>query len=161
MEILKLISKDNIGLKVRKKAIVQKSRVIKNMLEEGEEEDDTELKINVNKNILLKIIEFVEHNFNKEYIEIKKPIFSSKMENLTNKWNAEFIDHLDKNTLFELVTASDYLNIKCLLDLSCAKIATMIKGKTPQEIRKTFDIINDFTPEEETRVMEENTWLHK
>jgi len=25
----------------------------------------------------------------------------------------------------------------------------MIKGKTPEEIRKHFNIINDFTPEEE------------
>ena len=25
----------------------------------------------------------------------------------------------------------------------------MIKGKTPEEIRKLFNIVNDFTPEEE------------
>jgi hypothetical protein len=28
----------------------------------------------------------------------------------------------------------------------------MIKGKTPEEIRKTFNIVNDFTPEEEAQV---------
>ena len=28
----------------------------------------------------------------------------------------------------------------------------MIKGKTPEEIRKLFNIVNDFTPEEEVRV---------
>jgi len=27
----------------------------------------------------------------------------------------------------------------------------MIKGKTPEEIRKLFNIANDFTPEEEVR----------
>ena len=27
-------------------------------------------------------------------------------------------------------------------------VANMIKGKTPEEIRKTFNIRNDFTPEE-------------
>lgn len=32
----------------------------------------------------------------------------------------------------------------------------MIKGKTPAEIRRTFNIINDFTPEEEAQVQEEN-----
>ena len=41
------------------------------------------------------------------------------------------------------------MDINSLLDLSCAKVATLIKGKTPEEIRKTFNIINDFTPEEE------------
>ena len=29
----------------------------------------------------------------------------------------------------------------------------MIKGKTPEEIRKLFNIVNDFTPEEEVRYM--------
>ena len=28
-------------------------------------------------------------------------------------------------------------------------LANMIKGKTPEEIRKLFSVVNDFTPEEE------------
>lgn len=28
----------------------------------------------------------------------------------------------------------------------------MIKGKSPEEIRATFNIVNDFTPEEESKV---------
>ncbi|RYG54463.1 hypothetical protein EON66_07085 [archaeon] len=31
-------------------------------------------------------------------------------------------------------------------------------GKTPEDIRKTFGIKNDFTPEEEAQVREENRW---
>ena len=44
----------------------------------------------------------------------------------------------------------------------------MIKGKSPEEIRNTFNIVNDFTPEEESKVQlftisdrqirEENKW---
>ncbi|KAK6773825.1 hypothetical protein RDI58_029064 [Solanum bulbocastanum] len=50
------------------------------------------------------------------------------------------------------------LNIKRLLDLTCQTVATMIKGKTPEEICKTFNIKNDFTPEEEEEVRRENAW---
>jgi len=34
----------------------------------------------------------------------------------------------------------------------------MIKGKTPDEIRETFNITNDFTPEEEEQIRRENEW---
>merc|ERR1712107_485144 len=33
-------------------------------------------------------------------------------------------------------------------DISSKTVANMIKGKTPEEIRKTFNIKNDFTPSE-------------
>ena len=39
-----------------------------------------------------------------------------------------------------------------LLDVTCKTVANMIKGKTPEEIRKTFNIKNDFTQAEEEQV---------
>ena len=36
--------------------------------------------------------------------------------------------------------------------MTCKTVANMIKGKTPEEIRKTFNIKNDFTPSEEEQV---------
>jgi S-phase kinase-associated protein 1 len=37
-------------------------------------------------------------------------------------------------------------------------VASLIKGKTPENIRKTFNIVNDFTPEEEANIIAENKW---
>ena len=37
----------------------------------------------------------------------------------------------------------------------------MIKGKTPDEIRKTFNIKENFTPEEEEQVRKENGWCEE
>jgi S-phase kinase-associated protein 1 len=37
----------------------------------------------------------------------------------------------------------------------------MIKGKTVEEIRKTFNIVNDFTPEEESQIKKENEWAEE
>jgi len=41
------------------------------------------------------------------------------------------------------------MDIKSLLDLTCAKVATEIKARSVPQIRKYFSIENDFTPEEE------------
>ncbi len=112
---------------------------------------------------------------------------------------------VDQELLFELILAANYMDIKPLLDLTCATVASMIKGKTPEEIRaqrrprittnfekkttdrrlswrrsqgdasrsmktaasretaagKTFNIVNDFTPEEEAQVREENKWCEE
>ena len=37
----------------------------------------------------------------------------------------------------------------------------MIKGKSPEEIRKTFNIQNDFTPDEEEQIRRENEWAEE
>ena len=50
------------------------------------------------------------------------------------------------------------MDIKALLDVGCTTVANMIKGKSPEEIRKTFNIQNDFTPEEEDQIRRENEW---
>ncbi|KAB0382457.1 hypothetical protein FD755_004374 [Muntiacus reevesi] len=54
-----------------------------------------------------------------------------------------------------------YLDIKVLLDVTCKTVPSMIQGKTPEEIQKTFNIKNDFTEEEEAHVCIENQWCEK
>ena len=61
-----------------------------------------------------------------------------------------------------LFQAANYLDIKSLLDLTCKTVADYIKQcKTPQEIRRRFNIKNDFTPEEEEEVRKENAWCEE
>jgi S-phase kinase-associated protein 1 len=54
--------------------------------------------------------------------------------------------------------AANYLDIKALLDLTCQTVADMMKGKTPDQIRATFNIENDYTADEEEEVRRENQW---
>ena len=54
-----------------------------------------------------------------------------------------------------------YSFVQGLLDVTCKTVANMIKGKTPEDIRKTFNIKNDFTPSEEEQVRKENEWCEE
>ncbi|KAJ1362089.1 Skp1- protein [Parelaphostrongylus tenuis] len=72
-------------------------------------------------------------------------------------WDMEFLK-VDQATLFDLINAANYLDIKGLLCVSCKTVANMIRGKTPEEIRRIFNIRNDFTPEEEEEIRKEDAW---
>ena len=115
---------------------------------------------NVKKVILEKVVSFCTHLRDNEPPEIEKPLKSANMSELTTQWYSEFIN-LDQEVLFDVILAANYLDIKHLLDLSCAKVASMIKNKTVPEIRRFFNIENDFTPEEEAQIMEENQWAEE
>jgi len=56
------------------------------------------------------------------------------------------------------VQAANYLNIGGLLDLTCKAVADQMRGKTPEQMRAHFNIKNDYTPEEEAEVRNENKW---
>lgn len=112
---------------------------------------------NVKSQVLQKVIQFCEHHLEEPMTEIEKPLKSQNMADVVQKWYADFVD-VEQVLLFELILAANYMDIKPLLDLTCATVASMIKGKSPEDIRQTFNIANDFTPEEEAQVREENKW---
>ena len=82
------------------------------------------------------------------------------MTEIVQEWYATFVA-VDQEFLFELILAANYMDIKPLLDLTCATVASMIKGKTPDEIQKHFNIDNQLTPEEEAQIREENKWCEE
>jgi S-phase kinase-associated protein 1 len=56
------------------------------------------------------------------------------------------------------------MEIQPLLDLACACVAAMTKGKSPQELKELFKIDTElrvFTPEEEAKIREENRWAEQ
>lgn len=112
---------------------------------------------NVSSNILAKVIEYCKYHVENEPGEGEG---AKASEEDMKQWDNKFVE-VEQSTLFELILAANYMDIKPLLDLTCATVASMIKGKTPEEIRKTFNIVNDFTPEEEAQVREENKWCEE
>ncbi len=127
------------------------------MVEDGDEDEEYPL-LNVKSAILNKVVEYCNYHKEVPAEEITKPLRSANLaECNVSEWDIEYVN-IEKEILFELILAANYMDIKPLLDLCCAKVASMIRGKTVEQIRSEFNIVNDFTPEEEARVREENKW---
>lgn len=101
------------------------------------------------------VIEFLKHlKEGNPPPEIEKPLRSNDLKDVTTEWYANFIDK-DDDTVQDIILAANFLDIKELLALSCAKMGSVIRGLTIPEFRKRFNIENDFTPEEEAEPFDE------
>jgi S-phase kinase-associated protein 1 len=117
--------------------VANMSELVKTMMDEDADEDDgpTEIPLpNVKAQVLRKVIEFCEHHLQEPMTEIEKPLKSQNMADVVQKWYADFVD-LEQVLLFELILAANYMDIKPLLDLTCATVASMIKGKTVSRVQ--------------------------
>ncbi|KAJ7296970.1 hypothetical protein O6H91_12G082300 [Diphasiastrum complanatum] len=133
-------------------AVAFQSQILKFVIEDTGKASAVPLP-NVTGKILAKVIEYCKYHLDLHKSSDEKAISEEDVK----AWDADFVK-VDQETLFELIVAANYLDIERLLDLTCQTIADMIKGKTPEEIRKTFNIKNDFTPDEEEDVRRENQW---
>ncbi len=153
--MITLVSSDGEKMQISAKA-AQRSQLVKGIIEDYP--DDAEVPLNnVKSSILKKIKEYLEHYQDSDPKEIERPLASQNYQDCVDAWDFEFIN-IELDTIFEIILAANYMDIKPLLELASSKIASIIKGKTPEEIRKIFNIQNDFTPEEEQQIRDENQW---
>ncbi|PNH01761.1 SKP1-like protein 4 [Tetrabaena socialis] len=138
--MIKLISSDGAQFEVEDDVALQ-AVTIRNIIEDAGTDDPIPL-ANVSGATLAKVLDYCRQHVAAVVDE---------------QWDSDFVA-VDKETLFSIVLAANYLNIEGLLHLTCRTIAGMIAGKSPEEIRQTFNIKNDFTPEEEEQVRQENKW---
>lgn len=86
------------------------------------------------------------------------PLAFNELSKLVQPWYAKFVE-IDRELLFDLVAAANYMHIKPLLDLSCLAVSIMIKGKSAHELRTIFNIQADLTDEERAQIDRENAWV--
>ena len=108
--------------------------------------------------ILKLVIQFMIKHRDDPLKKIEKPIKTTSLKEIVGEWDAEFVN-LEQEPLFKLILAANYLDMPDLLELGICKLATMVKGKDPEEIKRLFNIEPDITPEEEKMVRDSNPWI--
>ncbi|OQS02826.1 S-phase kinase-associated protein 1A [Thraustotheca clavata] len=110
----------------------------------------------IESSLMKKVASFIMYHQHNPMKSIEKPIPSNNIYDAVEVWDADYITELDIAALFDLILAANQLGIKSLEDLGCAAAAALMKGKTLEEIRETFQIPSEFTPEEEKQICQHN-----
>ena len=157
-KILILISSDSEKISISSK-VCQKSTLVKGMIEDFPNETQFPM-YEIKGRVLKKIKDYLEYYEDKEPKQIEKPLRSMNFRECVDEWDYNYIN-VDKELIFEIILGANFMDIKPLLELALAKIASIIKGKSTEDIRKILDITNDFSPEEEQKIIEENKWCEE
>ena len=154
MAIIKLQSSDgeifDVDVDVAKKSCTIRTMLADLNLDEPSEDDIVPLP-NVTSQILRKVIDWSTYHKDDPELDEESDEYREKRTSEIKGWDVDFFK-MEQATLFELVMAANYLDVKGLLDTACKAVANLIIGKTSEEIRKTFNVTNDFTPAEEEMV---------
>ena len=156
---IKIITKEGKEFTLSKKSC-ELSELLKSAINDYPKESSFPLNDLDEKNAEL-IKEFLSHFNGEAPKEIEKPIQSNEMKNLTDEWSSTFIDKIPLEDLTNLTVAANYMGINSLLDLCCAKVATLCKDKSEDEILKTFKITEKFSEEEKNKIKNENKWIEE
>ena len=156
---IKIIVKEGKEIPISKKA-AELSELLKSAMSDYPKETTFPLNELDEKNGEL-IKEYLTHYNGESPKEIEKPITSNEMKNLTDEWSSSFIDKLSVEDLSNLTVAANYMGINSLLDLCCAKVATLCKDKTEDDIFKLFKITETFNEEEKNKIKNENKWIEE
>lgn len=144
---LYFITHDNAKFEISYELVKKSKSKVLNSFIELDDDDDCEDQISytpfgndVDGQTLNYIIKFLEYYSKEPMKSIPKPINSHNIKEMVDDWYGDFITSFEEEMLMKIIVASNYLDIKPLLDLGCAQVATMIRQKSPEEIRKIFKI---------------------
>lgn len=150
-----LQSNDKVEFKVTKK-VSQMLPTLDDMVNDlGGYDENTKIEFNsIDSYSLGKVIEYCENHVDNQPVDyLAKGLVLSDFDNTFCPSEHE--------QLFKITLAANYLCVKPLLDLCSKTIASHIEGKSSEEIRKMWNIKNDFSPEEEALNEKEADWCEE
>ena len=144
---LVLVSSDNQKIEIDRES-AKKSGLLNGLISSPNQPQEPIQLPDIKYDVLKKIVDYLTHYKDKVPKDIPKPMPSANLNEVVDEWDVNFINSFEIDNVFDLINASNYLDIGSLFDLSCAKIASLMKGKTAQEIRTMFNVDCDLTEEE-------------
>lgn len=144
------------------KARAETSTTLKNLIADAPAGGDVPL-LEVNGDIFQRVMAWVEMHKD-DPVTVVPPAENGPAVPATQKpelteADKEFFAAMDQQSLFQLILAANYLDIRTLLDMCCRTVADSVLGKTPKEIYAQFGVAQELTAEEEAEIRRDNPWL--
>lgn len=139
-EVMNLVSKEGKSFEVVKKNAMVSVLVA---VAVGQDPNLTDFNVSqVRSEILDIVIEYMNQHEGLEPDVVEKPISSTRMKDIAEPWDAAWIDKIgDSNqNLYDLIMAAYYMDIKGLLHLTCAKVASIIKGQPQEKLKEILAV---------------------
>ena len=137
-----LVSSDGVTFSVPVRA-AKLSKFV-SVMTDDESDDDEKMEdipvIRVRSQVLDMIVGFMIHYDIDPMVTIEKPLVSNNIGDVVQHWYAVFIERINKDMLYDLVNAANYMHIQPLLELACAGVAISINDKTTVEIDQEFHL---------------------
>ena len=156
-----LVSKDGDQQKVSRSA-AQMLGLVKSTTQDSAEGDEVKLPVEVDKDTLRLVIEYIEEHKDSKAEKLPQPL-DKPIDQLLSEWDKVYLntklleggDIIKHQKMLNVMSAAHYFDCEDLLNLTCAAAASFIQDKNPEEIRKFFNLPDDFTPEQKSRNAEE------
>lgn len=139
-ETITLIASDEIKFEVDRKDVLI-SVLVKTILENDENADSVPIP-GVKGETLGKVVQYMKHHEGTEPPQCQKPLRSAVMKEVCeDEWDATYIDGVseDVKDLYSIILAANYMDINGLLNLCAAKVASLVKNKSPEEIEQILN----------------------
>jgi len=120
-----------------KKEVAEQSQTLKDLISDlGVSSTEHPVPIpNVSSKTLEKVVQWCEYH----YANPDPPVPETDRHRTDNisPWDQGFMN-VDKELLFCIILAANYMDIRGLLDLGCKTLANIIKSKQPEDIAAEF-----------------------
>lgn len=164
-EIIKVSANSN-EFTVLREVLESKSQTLRNLISELQDpsKDVVPLPADIDEKTFQYIVEWL--TFHKDDKEPEKPAAAeeepvAKEHKIPEicEWDKEFFGKMTQEDQFKIIAATNFLDIRQMLEIVCGIIATACLGKTPKQVYEMFGVEKELTPEEEEEVRKENPWL--
>ncbi len=127
------------------------SALLKNMMEDIGDSSDNNVPVIMEDTALARIIAYEARHS----IPIDR---GTGLYRDAESWEKDLVKDLSIDELVQITLGANYLMVESLLDVTTQEMGSRIKGKSVEQIRTMFNIVNDFTPEEEEEIKKDHAW---